>query len=259
MSTIPVRSVEEALRSAHRWGGFARTIAIRDTAATTAGTTASGSMSGRRMTATVPIPAMTGPTGCYCTMARVSAMPAITIPIIAAETELGSLAVATDTFTAGTAMRTRRDKWGRTVQADAQLVAIVATAALTATTPTITITYTNQDGTPNRTATVILPTSIAVNTAYLIRPDQLQAGDLAIRSVENMSKSAGTAGTLKLYGLTPLGIDPHSGLLTGGMNSPTQIPSEHLELYAGDDVAFYAFGLNNASMLHAQLNFLGSD
>lgn len=257
MSIIPTRSVEEALRSAHLWKRFDRSVVIRNAAASTAGTTASGSMSGRRMDATVTLPAMTGPTGAYCMRASVGSLPGQALALVAVETELGSLAVATDTFTAGSAMRSRRDRVGASVQADAQLVALVATVALTATTPTITITYTNQDGVGSRTATVLLPTSIAVNTAFLLRPDQLQAGDTAIRSVENISKSAGTAGTLKLFGLNPIGVEAQSGLLIGA-NDSIQVPKECVEVYAGENIGFYAMGLTSATLFQASMHFLGA-
>jgi hypothetical protein len=184
-------------------------------------------------------------------------LPGQSIAVIAVETELGSLAVASNTFTAGTPMRTRRNRYGETVQADAVHVAIVATAALTATTPTITIGYTNQDGTSGRTATVVLPTNIAVNTAYFIRPNQLQAGDTAIRSVESISKSAGTAGTLKLLGLTPLTTDVGSGLLVGA-NDSIQIPKKCVEFYPGEVIGFYPMAQSSATNFMAFMHFLGA-
>jgi hypothetical protein len=78
------------------------------------------------------------------------------------------------------------------------LLAVEVSAAVGAGTPTITIGYTNSDGTAGRTATNILATaaSVVAQTTYFIG---LQAGDLGVRSVQSITLSATwTSGTINL-------------------------------------------------------------
>ena len=77
-------------------------------------------------------------------------------------------------------------------------LAVEVSAATGAGTPTITISYTNQDGTAGRTATNIIATvaSSAIGATYFIG---LQAGDVGVRSVQSLTLSATwTSGTINL-------------------------------------------------------------
>lgn len=77
-------------------------------------------------------------------------------------------------------------------------LAVEVSAATGAGTPTITISYTNQDGTAGRTATNIIATvaSSAIGAVYFIG---LQAGDTGVRSVQSLTLSATwTSGTINL-------------------------------------------------------------
>jgi len=144
--------------------------------------------------------------------------------ILGLEYKLGSVNMNTGAFTAGVSMPVKRYA-GVTagVQTSSQLTFLAADAACTATTPTITVTYTNQNGDSGRSAALVVPTNAAVDSAYLLTPS-LQAGDTGIQSVSNITKSAGTAGTISVYGFLILAagwgasssetiIDPSEGSL----------------------------------------------
>lgn len=101
-------------------------------------------------------------------------------------------------------------------------LSVEVSAATGAGTPTITISYTNQDGTAGRTATNIIATvaSSAIGAVYDIG---LQAGDTGVRSVQSLTLSATwTSGTINLVAwrpvasvslqaLVPNAIDPLTG------------------------------------------------
>lgn len=77
-------------------------------------------------------------------------------------------------------------------------LAVEVSAATGLGTPTITISYTNSDGTAPRTATNIIATvaTSAIGATYLIG---LQAGDQGVRSVQSLTLSATwTSGTINL-------------------------------------------------------------
>lgn len=78
------------------------------------------------------------------------------------------------------------------------VLAVEVSAATGAGTPTITISYTNSNGTAGRTATNVIATvaSSAIGATYLTR---LQAGDVGVRSVQSLTLSATwTSGTINL-------------------------------------------------------------
>lgn len=77
-------------------------------------------------------------------------------------------------------------------------IGVEVSAATGAGVPTLTIGYTNQDGTAGRTATNIVPT-VASSIAGTFYPIGLQAGDTGVRSVQSFTLSATwTSGTIHL-------------------------------------------------------------
>lgn len=69
--------------------------------------------------------------------------------------------------------------------------------------PTFTISYTNQAGTPGRTATLSGVTSPAVGRCYMI---PLQSGDTGVLSVNAVSCSTATVGTFNVYVLRDIAV-----------------------------------------------------
>lgn len=106
----------------------------------------------------------------------------------------------------------------------AVMLALEVSAATGAGTPTITISYTNQDGTASRAATNIIATvaSSAIGATYFIG---LQAGDTGVRSVQSLTLSATwNSGTINLVAYRLLTsvvcgaafVDGEADILTGG-------------------------------------------
>ncbi len=90
-----------------------------------------------------------------------------------------------------------RDNNGST-NGNGVFLAVEVSAACGAAAPTITISYTNQDGTAGRTATNIIATtnSPAIGATYFIG---LQAGDTGVRSVQSLTLSVSwVSGTINL-------------------------------------------------------------
>lgn len=255
-------SIDAIIASARTSGAFSRFYLTPGTGSTTAATITSGYISAGRYPRTLTVPAQGGGvTALYLTYARLFSVGELgeVLLLAAAEYELGSLAVATNTFSSGVVMPTKTIK-SQSIQTAASLTAAVATAALTATTPDLTISYTNQSGTTSRTATLTLPTGAAVNSAFLVGP-HLQSGDTGVRAVTNLSISTGSAGTIKLYGLMILGM----GFVTGTAAvdftftslDPLQTGIPLWPLAVGDKISFWKFGTTSSLALGAVLAGVG--
>jgi hypothetical protein len=102
------------------------------------------------------------------------------------------------------------------------MLALEISAATGAGTPTITISYTNSDGTAGRTATNVRATaaSSAIGAVYFIG---LQAGDVGVRSVQSLTLSATwTSGTMNLVAYRILAEIPLTvANVAGGIDAVT--------------------------------------
>lgn len=206
---------------------------------TTAATTTSGYTSAQRCAATVTIPTLgSGVTGVCFPVIKMTGEDAGCIHIATLEYELGSLAVSTNTFTGGSAMPTKIVR-GESVLTASIMPMLIVDTSLTATAPVVTITYTNQSGTGSRTCTMTLPNSPLAKTAFFMGP-HLQSGDTGVRSVQNISISTGSAGTLKVMGNLILSYGMQVGTTINV--DPLTLPIPHYRAIAGDRVAFYRTG-----------------
>lgn len=98
-----------------------------------------------------------------------------------------------------------RDKNGSTNGAGVYL-GVEVSAATGAGTPTITVSYTNSDGTAGRTGTNSVAT-VASSAAGTFYPIGLQAGDVGVRSVQTLTLSATwTSGTIHLVAYRPISV-----------------------------------------------------
>jgi len=75
---------------------------------------------------------------------------------------------------------------------------VEVTTALSATATTLTITYVNQDGVGGRTATCALVASSVLGRTFLAT---LQAGDIGVRAVTNVTDTANPTGTVNIQGV----------------------------------------------------------
>jgi hypothetical protein len=249
-------SIDNMLAAADTYGILSRFIIDRIQSATGVATVNCGGISAQRYPAPFTVPTLgTGVTGAYATYCRMHNEDTSTLMMMALDIEMGTLTVNTNAFVAGSDMPTDRPVFGENQTMATMVPMLVVTSNLTATTPTITITYTNQDGVTGQTATLILPTNPVLNSAFMITP-HLASGDTGIRAITNMSKSAGTGGILKIFGLVPLAMG--NGSTAAAVMTPDILPSPILMpmLKGGDKIAFYRFGSSTTNQLGAAFTLI---
>lgn len=122
--------------------------------------------------------------------------------LVGLEYLLGSVNLATGTFTDGVAMPTKLIN-GESITTAAMWTFLAVTTTLSATSPIITVTYTNEVGTASRSVATTMPSNSNVGTAMFLNTN-LQGDDFAIRDVTGITKSAGSSGVVSVYGYLPL-------------------------------------------------------
>lgn len=165
---------------------------------------------------------------------------------------LGTLTVSGNSFADGVTMPTKTVR-GTSIQTAADVAFVRVSATLTATTPVLTLTYTNQSGTGSRTATMTLPTNAAVDSCYFI-PPHFQTGDSGIYDLTNMSISTGSAGTLQVYGVLPFSKGVTSGVLGYHTDFLSALEVPYMGV-SGENIGFYRLGVAAAAsecIIHIQ-------
>jgi len=248
-------SIDAMIAAARTHGTMNRVIYDILTTVTTAGSLTSGAIGMQRMPSPLVIPAMgAGVTGCYPVVFDMVTEDANTIMVAALEYTLGSLAVGTGVFTAGVSMPTKTVEGEAILTASIEPMLVVRTSITGATTPLITITYTNQDGVTGRTAQLTLPTNPVIHGAYRISP-HFQSGDTGMRAVTGMTKSVGSGGVLDVMGLLLIHTTTaHAS--AGSMHSvpPLSEPTIMWKLTTGERIALYRTGaLGGAIVGHVVL------
>lgn len=243
-------SFDGMIASAANYGPLIRSFCFYNGVAATAATTTSGYETGMRL-GDFTIPSLTSPvTSAILTKLDAISDDTLTTIVCGYKLELGSLAISGNTFSSGTAMPTRTIA-GTSVQTASLMTVLEVTAAMTATTPVITITYTDQDGNTGQTATVTLPTNAAVGSVFLLAP-HLANGDTGVRAVTNMSTSAGSAGTLKAYGFIPVAYGTNVGN-TYLVAQPLVSVLPKFPFVANDVMGFYRFGATSTTVVYASI------
>lgn len=235
-----LRSYDDLISQATGQGMLRRAI-YANRAATTSATTTSGGINLCRIPTRFTVPTLGGSvTSAYFTYIRTFYSSSNAFVVGGHETDLGTLTVSGNSFSAGSTMPTKTVE-GSSIQTASIFPVVVVSASLTATTPVLTITYTDQDGNTGQTCTMTLPTSPTVQTGFFMAP-HLANGDTGVRAITNMSISTGSAGTLKVYGVIP----QHIGItgLVGTANSLDflQAPLPLIPFVAGDVLSFYVNG-----------------
>lgn len=250
----PLRSYDDHLSQESLYGDWRWCGTLSTRAPSTAATTTSGFTTTQRFPETVTVPTMGAPvTRAYCVFGAVQIATASTF-VAAIETTLGTLTVSGNSFASGSAMPSRKIATGESLSTAATECYLVATVALSATTPVVTITYTNAEGVGSRTATLTLPTGVAVNSAFDITP-HLQSGDTGVSSVQNISISTGTAGTLRVYGLLPLYIAPVPAAQGTSYMNPSTLARDIYGVESGDVIGFYRHGSTSSERAFVHLVF----
>lgn len=123
-----------------------------------------------------------------------------------ADVNLSIAAVASTAITGCTGV-SRLDPAGQTAPPyrEGGLITTEVTSALSAAANTITLLYTNQDGTGSRTATITTVSSAIVGRTCEINPFvTLQAGDTGVRSIDNVTITGSATGNINLVLVRPL-------------------------------------------------------
>ena len=252
-----LRSRDDMISLAQTYGAWRRSISTK-TIATTAATANCGKLNAKRFPSAFTVPSFgAGVTAAYMTECGIGATSSVTNTFVGYELVLGSLTVSGNVFSAGTAMPTRTIEGASVVTATLIPLLVVATT-LTATTPDVTITYTNQAGTGSRTATLTLPTNVTINSGYPIMP-HLQSGDTGVRSVENISISTGSAGVLQVYGMIPQAIATNSATASGTIVTAMNSPLPMFPFLAGDSIGIWQMSSAAAIDIHVAICLLGDN
>ena len=173
--------------------------------------------------------------------------------LIAKLINLGSLSLATPTFTDGVAMPTVTELGVSRVMASAVLMEV--TTGFNATPGSITVTYVDQDGnTAETTASMTLTVSAiaqSVNTVVL------NAGDWGVRDITNATRTGGTTptGVIQFWGLIPLSHmlplgNPLGDSLLGAF-------PRIIKLGAGDVIGFFGWNQTATGAIFGDIYFVG--
>jgi len=237
-------SIDAALVANETYGSVNRLHYTRNTLGSMAALTTCGSVTGLRVPNAYTVPSIgSGVSGAMPSNLGSVNEDGTTITLTLLEYNLGSINLATGTFTAGVSMPTKVYN-NASVTTAASFVFIHSDNNATATTPTIGGTYVNQDGTGSRTFSLVLPTNPVATAVFFMQP-HLNNGDTGIRSISAMTKSAGSFGIISVRGGLLLNVSSNIGALTLQTNF-LQSLIHTVELEAGDAVATYRFGATSA-------------
>jgi len=164
------------------------------------------------------------------------------------EYDLGTLTVSGNSFSAGVSAPTKTPAGGSSGVCVFNAVAVFIATTLTATTPVLTITYTDQAGNTGNTATLTLPTNSTINSAFLVYP-HLAAGDTGIRAITGVSISTGSAGSIKIMGLLELASIP-CGSIGPGLNDIRNTVHPIYPVSASETIAFYTYNTISSSIAY---------
>lgn len=246
----PLRSIADGMANQSAQGDWDVVYNVRITPATTVNTgTTSGYQTVARWQETPTVPTLGGSVPyAYCKSVRATALTGSGGILVGLETNGGTLTVSGNSFAAGTALPSRKSSGASAaVQLASTMPILWSSASATATTPVVTIGYTNEAGTSSRSMTMTLPTNSLIGSAYLMSP-HLQSGDLGIRSIDSMSISTGTAGVFKVGLLVPF-VTQLNGAATGCSITTQFIPVVQPGLLAGDQIGVYRIGTNSSSVM----------
>lgn len=170
------------------------------------------------------------------------------LTIVGLEYLLGTITLP-GTFTDGVVMPTKKVR-GASIQTAASMVFGVVSTTVVGT-PTVNITYTDQDGNTGNTMTFTTPAGPQLNTALLLS-NRFASGDTGIRDITAMTQSGGTSGVIQIYGILPLHIEYQLNA-----NSPVSILSNPIVPYLlapGEFLGFYRLFQNGTVEMYASIN-----
>lgn len=246
-------SINAAIAADVDYGAIRQFVEGRQTGSVTAATSTSGGVTTGRFGA-YTIPSVgTGVSGYVLSCLSYATEDTGLGLICGLEYLLGTLTVSGNSFASGVSMPTKTVS-GTSITTAASVIIIEVTTSLVSTTPTLTITYTNQAGTGSRTATMVLPTDSSIKSGFMMAP-HLQSGDTGVRAITGMSISTGTAGVINAYGVLPTALASATGhaLVTDDITAMTK-PVYLAE--AGESFGFWRIGSNSSSAMMIALTLI---
>jgi hypothetical protein len=115
---------------------------------------------------------------------------------IVTETNMGSMAVSTNTWTTGTQYTS--PQFSCVVEGN-----VTTTIQSGAGNIVLTVTYTNEQGTGSRTGTITISRGAAVGTRAIM---QFQSGDVGLRSIQSVSVTPAVTGVVSILGFLNLAV-----------------------------------------------------
>lgn len=261
----PLRSINDMLAQQNAGGSFMRLITNYRNGTTTAATATSGYNTVQAFDNTLTMPNL-GAGYNYWWFTHISSWgTAATAALCGLRTIGGTLSytASTPTFTAGTAMPSRpfydATTGGSTSprQLASPIPILVIGATGTITTPTVTITYVDQDGNGGNNVAATLPTSPTARSAFFLHPHMTT--DRGIREITNITSSvAPTTWSIEVHLVYPLYL-ADTGVNGLGNFSPSIINNinPRVGLQGGDVLGFYNIGTNASSTRQWMLFALG--
>lgn len=246
-SLDPTASIADLMQADAKWGTWPEAANIRHTPGTAAAVATAGGVTMQTWDRGKAVPAYHSDVdGVVVTNYRASFLNTTESYLLFRGATLGAATIAagSSTFVPGSAMPSRR-YCGKPAaqQIPADMPTLRVTTALSGgTVATVVITYTNQDGTGGRTATLVLGTNPGVGSSYLITP-HLQGTDTGILSVQNISVTGVNAGAVQVAGFKAIATDMHY-TSSGAANVQLAMPKRHLILQTGDLLNVAKFGTN---------------
>jgi hypothetical protein len=229
-------NINAAISATASFGAFYRLYFPRIAATTTAATVASGGTTIQKLDLRPQIPSVgANVAGFVASNVSMHNEDAGTGMIVGLDYLLGSLDVATSVFTDGVAMPTKTIR-GTSIQTAAGLCFAVVRTTLVATTPTVTVTFTDDLGSSGQTCAPVLPTNARANSCFNLQ-SLFSSGSVGVRDVTGMTISTGSSGIIDIYGILPLHLSfTNSSNYGTGFVSNFQIP---YLIEANDYIGFY--------------------
>jgi hypothetical protein len=191
------KSAGQPTTAANNWHSYWAATAIPAAGALATGNTTAGIIPTEATTGAMPFADPPGGSNSYIMGATVNSTVSGVVLLYDRCFALGALVPANGAY-AGPVTGTALD---RPADGAGCIIAAEIVTALSATAHTVTITYTNQAGTPSRTATVTLPASAPIGRVFHAT---LQAGDSGVQRITGVSGSSAPTGTFNLLIIRPL-------------------------------------------------------
>lgn len=196
-------SIDKAIDADATYGSFYRIIQVSSLGGTIA-TSDTNYITANRCPQTITIPPVSSTLSGYIATNCHAVLGAPGVVVLALEYLLGTFDM-TGTFTPGVSMPIKPIK-GTNVQTASGLTLFVADNNLSSAAGVFTITYTDQEGITNKTATLTLPASVNAGTGYTFQAT-MQTLSKGVRAITNITTAAvGASGTVKIYGLLPIHV-----------------------------------------------------